>query len=425
MLLQNRKICEGVNLTVIPTDKFKSNLMIVELRCPLRAETATHYSLLTNVLSRCCREYPSLRSFNIALEEMYAADVDAYVSKSGEVQRIRFKLSCIENAYTYDKSDVLAGAMHLLGAMIFDPLLDENGAFPDYVVESEKKNLKEEIQSIIDDKARFAISRLVRNMCSDESYSVAVAGDEQVLEGIDGASLKESYDYVLANAPVDIYFVGNTPADTVKEYIEKHLPFTPRPSAVYLTEIRETVGELKRVTEEADAVQSRLCMGYRTGISLRDEDYPALLLACDVLGSPSGKLFLNVREKLGLCYYCSPLLDGVKGLLIISAGIDAADRSKAEEAIAKQVEELKKGNISESELTAAKVSAATAYKEIYDSPGAMINWFATRIGMGISITPEEMAEKVAATTAEDIAAAARRLTADTFFMLEGEGGDEI
>ena len=423
MILESRVLGEGVKLTVLPTDKFKSNLMIVELRCPLRQETATHYSLLTNVLSRCCREYPTLRSFNVALEEMYAADVDSYVSKTGEVQRVRFKLSCIENAYTYDKSDVLAGAMRLLGAMIFDPLLEE-GVFPDYVVESEKKNLKEEIQSIIDDKGRYAVTRLVRAMCVDEHYSVAVGGDEKVLEGITGAELKKSYDYLLKTAPVDIYFVGNTPIDTVKEYCEKYLPFASRPYALYQTEVKEVSGEVKRVTEDADAVQSRLCMGYRTGINLHSNEYPALLLACDILGSPSGKLFINVREKMGLCYYCSPLLDGVKGLLIISAGINAGDRERAEKAIAEQVEELKKGNISESELKAAKVSAATAYKEIYDSAGAMINWYATRVGMGISITPEEMAARIDAVTVEDITAVSRRLTADTFFMLKGEGGDE-
>jgi len=422
MVLQSRPISEGINLTVLPTDKFKSNLMIVELRCPLRAETATHYSLLTNVLSRCCREYPSLRSFNVALEELYAADVDSYVSKNGEVQRVRFKLSCIENDYTYDRSDVLAGAMRLLGAMIFDPLLDD-GVFPDYVVESEKKNLKEEIQSLKDDKGRFAITRCIRNMCADEAYSVAVGGDEEVLAGITGRELKAHYDTLLKTAPVDIYFVGNTDADTISEYCKRYLPFTPRPFNIYPTEIRQVRGEIKYITEEADAVQSKLCMGYRTGVSICDEEYPALLLACDVLGSPSGKLFVNVREKMGLCYYCSPHLDGVKGLLLISAGIYAKDREKAEKAIEAQIEQLKLGNISESELTAAKVAATTAYKEIYDSAGAMINWYATRKGIGLSVTPEIMAERIAATTAADIAAVARRLTADTFFMLKGEDGD--
>ncbi len=409
---------EGVSLTVLTTDKFKSNLLIVELRCPLRQETATHNSLLTNVLSRCCRRYPTLREFNIALEELYAADLDAYVSKTGEVQKVCFKLSCIENDYTYDGTDVLAGGMALLGAMIFDPLLEE-GAFPSRLVESEKKNLKEEIESIKDDKSRLALNRCVKHMCADEAYSVAVGGDCAVLETINSAELKAAYDRLISTAPVSIYFVGKDSPETVRDYCERYLPFTPREAELFYTDSSVKAGVVKRITEKGDSIQSKLCMGFRTHRTVRDSDYGALLLACDVLGSPSGKLFVNVREKAGLCYYCSPLLDGIKGLLIITAGIDAADRERAESAILKEIDEIRQGNITENELESAKISALTAYKEIYDSPTAIINWYSTRRGMGFELSPEEMSARIAAVSAEDIAAVMGAVCPDTFYMLGG------
>ncbi len=420
MQIKDYTLREGVGLTVLSTDKFKSNLMIVELRCPLKKETATHNSLITNVLSRCCREYPTLRQFNVALEELYAADLDAYVSKIGEVQKVCFKLSCIENKYTYDGADVLAGGMRLLGEMIFNPLL-EDGVFPLNVVNSEKKNLKEEIEALKDDKSRFALNRCVKNMCADEPYSVATAGDVEVLAAITPKELKASYDALIATPPVSIYFVGREDPDKVREYCDKYLPFTPRKTELFSTDVRVADGEVKQVTEVSDAVQSRLCMGFRTARSIKDDDYSALLLACDVLGSPSGKLFVNVREKMGLCYYCHPLLDGVKGLLIVSAGIAAEDRERAEKAILKQIEDLKQGNISESELKSAKAAALNAYKEITDSPSSVIGWYSTRRGLGLSLTPEQMAAKIESTTAEDIARAAKDIMPDTFYMLEGGG----
>jgi len=420
MQIKDYTLREGVSLTVLSTDKFKSNLMIVELRCPLKKETATHNSLITNVLSRCCREYPTLRQFNVALEELYAADLDAYVSKIGEVQKVCFKLSCIENKYTYDGADVLAGGMRLLGEMIFNPLL-EDGVFPLNVVNSEKKNLKEEIEALKDDKSRFALNRCVKNMCPDEPYSVATAGDVEVLAAITPKELKESYDALIATPPVSIYFVGREDPDKVREYCDKYLPFAPRTTELFRTDVKVADGEVKRITEMSDAVQSRLCMGFRTARSIGDDDYSALLLACDVLGSPSGKLFVNVREKMGLCYYCHPLLDGVKGLLIVSAGIAAEDREKAEKAILKQIEDLKQGNITESELKSAKAAALNAYKEITDSPSSVIGWYSTRRGLGLSLTPEQMAAKIESTTAEDIARAAKDIMPDTFYMLEGGG----
>lgn len=423
MVIENRSICEGVSLTVLPTERFKSNLMVVKLSVPLKAETATHYSLLTNVLSRCCEEFPTLKSFNIALEELYAADLDAYVAKSGEVQNVCFKLSCIENAYTYDGADVLAGAMRLLGCMIFKPLL-EDGVFPYYVVESEKKNLREEIESLKEDKARYALNRCIRAMCAKEAYSVSAVGETEVLEGINGKALKALYDELLKTAPVSIYFVGNTDAGTVAEYCKRYLPFAPRENMLYKTEVKAACGTVRRVTEQASAVQSKLCMAFRTPVTIDAGNYAAMLMACDILGSPSGKLFANVREKLGLCYYCTPMLDGVKGILTISAGIDACDREKAEDAILQQIDDLKNGVISEGEIASAKAAALTAYKEIYDSPGAMIGWYSTRKGLGLSITPEEMAKKIELVNENDIAAAARTLTADTFYMLLGKECDE-
>lgn len=419
MKTERRDLCEGVSLTVLPTDKFKSNLLIVKLNVPLREETATHYSLLTNVLSRCCADYPTLKSFNIALEELYAADLDAYVSKSGEVQSVCFKLSCIENLYTYDGADVLEGAMRLMHCMIFKPLL-ENGAFSESVVEAEKKSLREEIEALKEDKARYAMNRCIKLMCEKEAYSVSAAGDVNRLADIDGKELKKCYDRLLATAPISIYFVGNSTADTVEDYCRRHLPFTPRSAAAYKTAVLPAASPVRHATERADVFQSKLCMAYRTPITFGDERYPAMLLACGILGSPCGKLFVNVREKLGLCYYCTPMQDSVKGVLLISAGIDGASREQAENAISAQIEELKNGIISETELASAKAECLAAYKEIYDSPSAVIGWYSTRLENGIVTTPEETAAAVSALSADDVARAAATLAPDTFYMLEGE-----
>ncbi len=423
MLKNTCTLSNGVKLTTLNTDKFKSNLLRVELLCPLSEETATHNSLITNVLSRCCAMYPTLREFNIALEKLYAADLDAYVSKCGETQKLCFKLSCVENKYTFDGTDVLEQAMMLLGEMIFKPLL-ENGAFPKSIVDSERQNLREEIESVKDDQGRYALKRLDEIMCADEPYSVNTGGNVEVLDKITPAELKQHYDVLLATAPVSIYFVGSTDIDTVKAYAEKYLPFAKREEQV-VNEIKKiTPTEIKRVTETTNIAQSRLCMGFRTGLTLRDEKYTALLLACDILGSPSGKLFVNVREKKGLCYYCNPFLDGQKGIMIISAGIDSTDREAVENAILEQIEQVQNGNITESELISSKKSTSAFYREIYDSPSAMISWYSSRELLDMDMTPEQMMLIVEKQTKEDIAEALKMLKADTFYMLDGGDGIE-
>lgn len=39
-------------------------------------------------------------------------------------------------------------------------------------------------------------------------------------------------------------------------------------------------------------------------------------------GGPYSRLFMNVREKLSLCYYCSARLIRGKGIIVIQSGIE-------------------------------------------------------------------------------------------------------
>lgn len=419
MDIVEREMCEGVTLSVIPFDKQKFNFMLITLAVPLRKETATHYSLLTKVLSRCCEEFPTLKSFNIALEELYAADLDAWVHRRGEVQYVCFRLSCMENEYTYDGADVLAGAMRLLGCMVFKPLL-EGGVFPSRIIEAEKKNLKEEIESIKEDKEQYAIGRCIYEMCKNEAFSTDFLGDTEVLEGLDGADVKECYDRILSTAPVNMFFAGRADAETVFDYCRRYLPFAPRKRVFYDTEVKSAGGEVKTVTERADVAQSKLCLGFRTSVTLKSDDFVDFLLGYDVLGAPWGKLFSNVREKLGLCYYCGLTLDPVKGVVIVSAGINGRDREKAERAILEQIEELKNCSITDAELASAKAGGFAACVNIRENPGAFVSWYSRAKLQGLDMTMESWEERIKKASKESIAAAMRTLTADTFYMLEGE-----
>ena len=69
--------------------------------------------------------------------------------------------------------------------------------------------------------------------------------------------------------------------------------------------------------------QGKLAMGFRTGIDAWDEDYPALMLLNAVYGgTTTSKLFLNVREKLSLCYYASSGLMKYKDVMLVSSGVE-------------------------------------------------------------------------------------------------------
>lgn len=180
-------------------------------------------------------------------------------------------------------------------------------------------------------------------------------------------------------------------------------------------------GEVREIAETMDISQGKLSIGFRTGTCMYDEDYLSFSLFCTLFGSsPTSRLFLNVREKLSLCYYCSPVPDGLKGTMIVACGIDCANKEKATEAILRELEEVQNGRFTDEELDNAVRAMRNSYREAMDSPAALSSWFTVRSLAGITRSPEEYAALLSGCTREDIVRAAKRLTLDTIYFLKGK-----
>ncbi|MFQ9472743.1 MAG: insulinase family protein [Oscillospiraceae bacterium] len=85
--------------------------------------------------------------------------------------------------------------------------------------------------------------------------------------------------------------------------------------------------------------RGKLALGFRTGgLTCWEEEYPALVM-CNAIfgGTPLSKLFLNVREKLSLCYYASSMLEKMKGLVLVSSGIEFDKYQQARDEILAQL----------------------------------------------------------------------------------------
>ena len=188
-----------------------------------------------------------------------------------------------------------------------------------------------------------------------------------------------------------------------------------------VTEIRRSaLGEVKTVIEEQSVAQGKLTIGLRSGYALGDSDYHIFSLLNSLLGSsPTSKLFMNVREKMSLCYYCSSRPNALKGIMTIASGIEVDNFEKAKDVILAQIDALKAGDISDFEIESAKKSLINAYTELTDSPSGLVSWYLTRSFAGLSDTPEETAEKILSVTKEELIASAARLSLDTVYFLKG------
>ena len=166
--------------------------------------------------------------------------------------------------------------------------------------------------------------------------------------------------------------------------------------------------------------QGKLTLGFRTGISVYDSGYTAFSLFNEIFGgSPSSKLFMNVREKLSLCYYCSAIPEAHKGLLFVASGIEVENKQKAQEEILNQLEDIKQGKISDEEFDSAVKSLVNGYSELDDDPQSLSLWYYGRMLAGLDGTPQDVCEKIKALEKEDVVKASSGIKLDTVYFLKG------
>ena len=161
------------------------------------------------------------------------------------------------------------------------------------------------------------------------------------------------------------------------------------------------------------------------GFSCGSDDTAALLMGNTLFGgSSNSKLFLNVREKLSLCYYASSLYHRQKGLITVSSGIEFDKFQQAYDEILAQLEAVRKGELEDWELEGAKSTLLNAYASMGDSQGKLENFYLGQAATGQSETPEMLAQQVREVTPERIFEAMGTVTLDTVYFLKGKEAAE-
>jgi predicted Zn-dependent peptidase len=171
-----------------------------------------------------------------------------------------------------------------------------------------------------------------------------------------------------------------------------------------------------------DITQGKLVMGYRLGEAMKSPNHAALMVFNAVFGGAvTSKLFMNVREKLSLCYYASSGLDRHKGVMLVSSGIEFSKYDEALGEIEKQLDSIRKGEIEPWEIEGAKKAVMNAIYSSLDEPSGLEGLYLDRSMLGLTANPEELAALVSDITIGEVVKIASCTKLDTVFFLTGEG----
>ena len=424
--MSRKEILPGIFLNHVQSDKFKLASLSFTVLTQLKRETASMNALLPSVLCRGSRNYDTLDKLSCRFEELYGSSVSCMVKKYGEIQAVGIALSYPEAAFLPGNKSIAKDVISLGCEVLLNPATRGGLLLPAYV-DSEKEKLAELIRSRINDKTGYAISRCIEEMCCFEDYSVGRYGSAEDCEAVKYKKLTQQYHTLLETAPIEIFYCGSQPVKTVADWLKDALCTMPRGEINYEigTDVRmNSVEEEPRIyTETLDVTQGKLVIGFRLGECMEDPDKAALSVFNTVYGAGvTSKLFVNVRERLQLCYYASSTADSHKGLLFASAGIDFDKFDEAKDEILCQLDEIRNGNITDEEMEYAKKGICSDLKSMQDSQTAMESYTITNILDGWTVTPEEYTELVNAVTKEDVMAIANSTVCDLIYFLRGEEG---
>ena len=419
-----RELFPGVWLRTVHTNKFKSAYLSLTLLAPLKEETAAANALIPYVLRRGTSVHPDMESLSAALDELYGGAIQPVVRKKGETQCVGFVGSFLDDAYALQGEKLLESAANLLGELLLKPYTQDGVFCGDYVT-GEKANLLDRIRGQINDKRTYATHRLTRLMCKEEAFGVDKLGDEAHVEAITPETLWQRYQELLRDSAVEVYYCGSAEPERVEAALKAALAALPgnEDRIVPDCEVCLHAGAEPRIIEEAmDVSQGKLAMGFRTGgQTCWEEEFPALVMCNAVFGGTTlSKLFMNVREKLSLCYYASSMLEKMKGLVLVSSGIEFDKYEQARDEILAQLEKVRQGEIEDWELEGARRTLVGGYLATLDEQGRQEEFWLGQAVAGLDTTIEELAARFEDITREQVAQAAQKLELDTIYFLKGK-----
>ena len=418
-MIETLTLLPGITLRVCRDTRFKQGCLSFQLVRQMRAGEAAHNALLPSVLLRGTRNCPDLRSITEHLDELYGASVSPLVRRVGDYQTTGLYCGFMDDRFALPGDKVLEPMLRFLEELLLDSPL-EDGAFLSAFVESEKKNLIATIESELNDKRAYSMNRLLRILCREDTFGIPRLGEAEDVAQITPESLSSHYRSILKTSPIEIFYVGSAEAGQVAELLMPLLNRLERELMPLEPQTAFHPCERKDEVERMDVTQGKLCMGFVTPITNRQEDFAAMQLLNVIYGSGmTSKLFVNVREKMSLCYSIGSGYYGTKGILVVSAGIDFDKEQLTRDEVLRQLNICREGGITEQELRSAKEALLSSLRGTHDSPGAIEGFYATSALSGLVFSHGEYMEAVEKVTVSDVVACANSLELHTTYFLKG------
>ncbi len=423
MNYQKEEIKQGITLHNLHTENFKTNLYAVFLTIPLQRETTTLNALIGAVLRRGTQNLQTQEQISKQLEGMYGASFNCGIEKTGDNHVLKFYLETLSDEFLPEPENLTEKCISIILDIAFNPLT-VNGTFKPEYVEGEKKNLKQIIESKIDNKAKYAYDRCIEEMFKNKPYGLYKFGYVEDLEKITPETLYKQYQQLIANCKIDIFCSGRINSKELSEQIKQNSNIKKlqerKPQYIVnneKTEQKEDI-EVNTVEESMQVTQGKLVIGLDIKDTQENSRYVASVYSAILGGGANSKLFQNVREKQSLAYTAGSSYLKPKSSIFIRCGIEIQNYKKALDTIKEQLEDMKNGKFSEEDLENAKKLIIASIDSITEEQDTEITYYYGQELSDRFVTVEDYKKYISEVTSKQVTELANKIQINTIYFLK-------
>jgi len=383
------QLSNGARLILVPSKSTKAVSVLTIFGVGSRYETkkingASHF--IEHLMFKGTEKRPTTLDISKELDQV-GAEYNAATSKDWTAYYVKIDAKKTEIAL-----DILS-----------DILL--NSKFEKSEIEREKGVIIEEINMYEDNPLMYIENILEESLYEGNSLGWQVSGPREVIKKISRQELLDYKNAFYRPKNMVICVAGNFP-ENIKEKVENYFTFEKKESEIPRFEkfdFSQTEPRVKIKNQKTEQVQ--LAFGF-PGYSYRDDrTYALYLLAVILGGNMSSRLFINIREREGLCYFIRSYLNIYQdtGNLVVQAGLDYSRLEKAIELILEQLKKIKEQGVSEEELNDAKQFLRGKIILNLENSSELAEWYAKQAVLTDEIlNPDEKFEKFDQVTVEDV-----------------------
>ncbi len=351
--MKRTELYPGINITELVADKFRRCRVSVNFVMPAARETATAYALLPYLMERGYEDCPDMTAMAIKLASLYGADVSVDSTMNGANRVLTVSVSGIKDDYAADGEKLSAEYAKLLLGVAFRPFF-EDGLFPADATAIEKGKLKNLLEGERNNKRSYCIRQARRKFFKQSANGIEANGYIDEIDDLSTAQLTVAYHNMVQTAQIEVIVLG---ADTeaVKGEILAFFKDKKRSYNCAVEPFSEPETPHEQFFESINAVQGKVCAIYNVGEILTPEQGIAMRLAISLYGAlPTSRLFMNVREKQSLCYYCAATFSSMAAMVTVDSGVEFANAEKTLTAIDEELKRLQTTPVGDEELQDAK-----------------------------------------------------------------------